>query len=365
MRLRTRVYEEGAAADEFYAAGWTDGLPIVLPTPARVEAMLAAAAVEPDGVIGGLAELDVVLTADLAATNAVMAGCGPESFPIVLAALAAALDPAFNLPVVATSTGGAAIGVVVSGPTTGTVAMGGTYNALGAGNRANATIGRAVRLTARNLLGIGSGRIDGTSIGHPGRLTLCLAEASPPEEWPPLQVTQGYDPSDTVVTVFAADGPRQVANHLSEDPNDILATFAAALKSPWHFPVGKGGMEAVLVVGPEHAAALASKGLSRADVGVYLVENTRVDLNLLGSAGIRPEAGSQHDMTPDADGNLVTIGAPEDILVVAAGGPGAGWSAVIPSWAPRAHSRRCTRRVRPPSEGLPPCGPDGCTVFWT
>ena len=363
--MRTRSYDRDEAADALRAAGWTDGLPVTVPTRERVEHMLDAAAVAPDDVVGGVAELGVALTADIAAANAVMAGCPPDTFPIVLAAIGAALDPGFHLPVVTTSTGGAAIGVLVSGPMAARVGMEGGHNALGGVNHANATIGRAVHLAARNLLGIGSGRVDGTSLGHPARISLCFTDTQPPAPWGSLSESLGYDAGDTTVTVFAADTPRQVANHLSEEPDDILATLASALASPWHYPVGKGGTQAVVVLGPEHAASLVRAGWTRADTGAHLRDHSRVSADQLAAAGQRLEQGSQHDMVPDDDGLFVTIDSPEDVLVATAGGSGAGWSCVIPSWAPTLHSRRATRRVRPPGEGLPPCGPDGCTVEWT
>lgn len=362
--LETIVVDDDALQSDLYRRGWTDGLPILAPTVEAVRAFLDAAGVGEDDVVGGLADRGLTMTAGTAAANAVMAGCEPVHLPIVLAALGAALDPSFNAPVVCTSTGGAAICVIVSGPGSVTAGMNSAHNALGGGNRANATIGRAVRLALMNLLGVKAHGTDGTSLGHPGKITFCFAESPPPAPWEPLGVALGYDPSDTVVTVAPADAPRQIANHLNEDPEGILATIAAAVRSPWHFPVGKGGVEVVVVLGPEHAQFLAGGGLTRRHVQEYLVGHTRVSEAELAAAGVLPERGSHHDMVPDADGRYVTVARPEDVRVVTAGGAGAGWSAVIPSWAPAKHARAVTRRVRPPGEGLPPCGPDGCTVNW-
>lgn len=351
-----------ADAFEFaYERGWGDGLPVVPPTTQRVEAMLAGAGVGADQVLGAVPARRCVLTAGVAAANAVMAGCRPEYFPLVLTALEAALDPAFNLNTVVTSTGGAALCVIVSGPLAGTIGMNARHNVLGTGNRANATIGRAVRLAASNALGAKTGRLDATSIGHPGKFTLCFAEDPPPAPWQPLHVEQGHAVGDTTVTVLATEGPRQVANQLSEQPTDVLLAFAAQMKSASTFIVGKGG-QCVVLLGHEHALAVRRAGWSQRRAREFLLEHSRVTPAELAAGGIRIEHGAQHDMTPGADGKLATFQSLDDIVLVTGGGPGAGWSAYLPTWAPKIHSRGVTRRVRPPGEALPECGPDGCAL---
>lgn len=360
----TLELDEDELQDVFYERGWTDGLPVIPPTPERVDAMLAAADAAPGDVLGGVAPQQLVMTARHAAVNAVMAGCPPPAFPIVVAALAAALDPAFNLPVACTSTGGAAICVVVSGPAARAAAMHSTHDALGPRSRANVTIGRAVRLAATNFLGSRRRGTDGSSIGHPGKLSYCLAEDEGQVPWPPLHVELGYGPDDTSVTVLAAEAPRQVANHLNPDPEGIVATLASALRAPFHFAAGKGGAQFLVVLGPEHAGALAGGGWSRRALSEALCARSRLAPEALTSAGVVLEVGSHHDMVPGADGLLTTVASPDDVLVVTAGGAGAGWSAVVAAWAPTKHSRLCTRRVRAPGEGLPAAGPDGTTVDW-
>ena len=192
-----------------------------------------------------------------------MAGCRPDYFPIVVAALGAALDPAFNAHAAFTSTGGAATCVVVSGPLAAAVGMNASHNALGSGNRANATIGRAVRLVARNVFGAATGDMDASSMGNPGKYTLCFAEEDPPSPWLPLRVRLGFAPEDTTVTVMATEGPRQIANLLSEVPEDVLRTFVSAIKVPATFSVGKGG-QAIVVMGPRTRAGRAPGGLDAA-----------------------------------------------------------------------------------------------------
>ena len=355
--------QEADAIEVLYERGWTDGLPVVPPTPDKVAAMLAGAAVAADDVLGSVPARRKVVTAEIAAINAVMAGCLPAYFPVVVTALEAVLDPAFNVNTAATSTGGAAIAVVVSGPMATDIGMNARHNVLGSGNRPNATIGRAVRLTVSNALGAKTGKLDASSIGHPGKYTLCFAEDDPGRGWEPLRVEKGYEVADTTVTIMAVEGPRQIANQLNERPDDVLRSFAVAMKMASTFIAGKSG-QGIVVLGHEHALAVRGAGWSRDRVREFLVEESRITPAELAAGGITLESGAQHDMTPAADGKLATMAEPDDVLLVTAGGPGAGWSAYMPAWAPRMHSRSVTRRVRPPGEALPDCGPDDCAVPW-
>jgi hypothetical protein len=357
----TLTVEESDVVELFFEKGWTDGLPIVPPTPDRVAAMLDAAGALPDEVLGSVPERQRTVTAEQTAINAVMAGCRPEYFPVVLAAVECLVDPRFNANAAVTSTGGAALCVVVSGPLTTELGFNTRHNALGPGSRANATIGRAVRLVASNVLGAKTGGMDGSSVGHPGKYTLCLAEDEPPEPWPPVRVELGYERDDTTVTLVPTEGPRQVANHLNPDATGILRTFAAAMRSPATFSVGKGG-QVVLLFGPEHTTALIDQGWTKLAVREFLAQESRITPAELEAAGVLIETGAQHDMTPGLDGKLPAVASPEDILIVTAGGAGAGWSAYLPSWAPRLHAQAVTRRVRVAGEALPDCGPDSCEI---
>jgi hypothetical protein len=353
--------DEADAIEFMFDAGWTDGLPVVPPTPARVEAMLAAAGRRGDDVLGSVPARRRIVTTEIAAVNAVMAGCRPEYFNIVATAVEAMLDPAFNVNTAVTSTGGAAVCVIVSGPGAAEIGMNARHNVLGSGNRANATIGRAVRLVAANALGAKSGKLDASSVGHPGKYTLCFAENPPAPPWPSLAVERGYEAADTTVTIMATEGPRQVANQLNEEPEQVLLSFAAAMRNPSTFIVGKGG-QGVVVLGHEHALAVHQAGWSKQQAREFLAEHSRISPEELVAAGIRIETGAQHDMTPGPDGKLPTVRSADDIVLVTAGGPGAGWSAYLPAWAPVMHSQSVTKRVRPVGEALPDCGPDGCEI---
>lgn len=351
--------------EHFFDEGWTDGLPIVPPTPDRVlDHLLAAGAADPDEILGSVAERGVTVTIQQAAISAVMAGCEPRAFPVVVAGVSALLDPEFNAHTACTSTGGAALCLVVSGPIAHAVGMNGQHNALGPGNRANATIGRAIRLLAGNVLGAKSGQLDASSVGSPAKYSLCFMEDTPPEPWEPLHVALGYEASDTTVTLVPTEGPRQVANHLNPDAEGILRTFAAAMRDPGTFIVGKGG-QAVVVLGYEHRRAIIGQGWSRRDVQEFLWEHSHVRPEHLTDNGVPlMVTGTAKDMIPDSRGLLPTVRTPDDVLIVTAGGAGAGWSAYLPAWAPHWHAmaRMVTRRVRLAGEELPLCGPDGCSV---
>ena len=355
---------EADVLEVMFERGWTDGLPVVPPVPSRVAAMLEAGGRDSGEVLGAVPARRKTVDVEIVAINAVLAGCRPDYFPIVLCALEAVLDPAFNVNTVATSTGGAAICVMVSGLRAEQVGMNSRHNALGSGNRANATIGRAVRLTVANALGAKTGKLDATSVGHPGKYTLCFAERPPGAPWSRLSVEKGYPSEDTTVTIMATEGPRQVANHLNEDPVGVLLSFAAAMKAPSNFITGKSG-QVTVVLGHEHELALRQAGWSRARAIDFLVEHSRVTPAEIEAGGILIETGAQHDMSVGPDGKIAVVETADDIVLITAGGPGSGWSAMIPSWAPALHSRSVTRRIRPPGEALPDCGPDGCAVPWS
>jgi len=344
--------DEADVQEEFFERGWTDGLPVVPPTPERVGAMLELAGVTADEIIGALPERAREITVEKAAINAVMAGCRAEYFPVVLAGLTAMLDPAFNAHTVVTSTGGAALCVVVSGPLVAELGFNSGRNALGPGNRANATVGRALRLVAMNVLGARPDAMDGSSLGHPGKYTLLVAEEPPPPGWDPLRLDLGYGLEDTTVTVLGTEGPHQVANHLNPDPEAILLTFAAAMRNPATYAVGKGH-QVLIVLGHEHRVALAEAGWTRAMVREFLAERSRVTPDELLSAGVLLERTNQHNMVPEADGKLPTVPSADDVFLVTAGSAGAGWSAYIPVWAPKMHSEASTRKVVEPGGGLP------------
>jgi hypothetical protein len=254
-------------------------------------------------------------------------------------------DPAYNANAALTSTGGTAICAVVSGPYAVQVGMNSGRNCLGQGNRANATIGRALRLVAMNIIGAKVGVMDGSSIGNPGKYALCFAESEPIAPWEPLRVELGYRLDETTVTLLATEGPRQIANILSGQPDWVLRTMASSIRASHTYIAGKGG-QCICLLGPEHAAAVRDAGWTRRQAREYIAAQTRISVADLEAGGVPVEATGAHAMVPEADGLYATFRDPADILLVCAGGGGAGWSACIPAWAPTNNSRAVTEVVR-------------------
>jgi hypothetical protein len=231
--LRSTTYNVADAweANEFYQQrGWTDGLPIVPPTEASVLACLRAADLSPGDLVGIEPVRQRPVTAEKVAVNAVMAGCLPAYLPVVVAVLRAMCHEQFNLHGSSASTGGSAPFIVVNGPVRTAIGMNATHNVLGQGARANATIGRAVRLVLTNVLGYVPGQLDRSTLGHPGKFTFCLAEDEDESSWTPLAQERGAPAGCSAVTVMACGAPRQVMNEWTRAPEDILETFAADMR---------------------------------------------------------------------------------------------------------------------------------------
>lgn len=354
--------DEESAYDVFVQNDWTDGLPIILPTEDRVHAMLAGGGVDPEEMLGSVPVRSRTITAGMVAINAVMAGCSPEYFPIVLAAIRAMLDPAWNANGVLTSTGGSAACIVVSGPMAKAVGMNARSNLFGPGNRANATIGRAIRLVARNVIGARTSVQDESCMATPAKYTFCFAEDEPPHPWQPLRVQLGYEEADTTVTLMASEGPRQVANFTNGSPEGLLRTFVSIMKPAASVIAGKAG-QGIVVLGPEHQFIIRENGWTQSRVREFLARESRITPEELLAAGVLLEQpGDHHFLPPGPDGKYPTFHSADDVLLVTAGGHGAGWSAFIPSFVPSKHSVAVTRRVRPAGEALPDCGPDSCEV---
>ncbi|MBI3801125.1 MAG: hypothetical protein HY268_29660, partial [Deltaproteobacteria bacterium] len=231
--LRSAVYELADALDanELYQQnGWTDGLPIVPPTEERVQACLDAAGLASGDVIGVEAVRQRPITAEKVAINAVMAGCLPTYVPIIVAALRAMCDEDFNLHGSTASTGGSAQFIVVNGPIRTAIGMNATHGVFGPGHRANATIGRAVRLVLINVLGCVPGQLDRSTLGHAGKFAFCIAEDEEDSPWTPLAQARGVPIDASGVTVMAGEAPRQVMNEWTHDPEEICETFAAEIR---------------------------------------------------------------------------------------------------------------------------------------
>ena len=224
---RYDVQDMAEALELSYTKGWTDGLPVVPPTENSIWGMLESAGLEPDAEIAFIENRQVSVTAEKVAINTVMAGCKPEYMPIVVAAVEALGDPRFGYHGPATSTGGSAIFLVVNGPIARELQINSGDNLFGPGWRANAAIGRAIRLIMRNVIGTLPGLLDRSSLGHGGKYSYCIAENETDSPWPPLHVERGFRPEQNAVTIFAALAPHQYGNQLSATPEGVLTTACA------------------------------------------------------------------------------------------------------------------------------------------
>jgi hypothetical protein len=333
---RYEVADALQAIEFYFEKGWTDGLPVVPPTEARVREFLDRAGRAPDEVVGRLDARRRVVTAEKVAINAVMAGCLPEYLPVVIAAVEAMSEDPFNLHGISASTGGAAVLVIVHGPIAADLGVNSGVNIFGPGNRANATIGRAVRLVLMNCFGAQPGLLDKATIGHPGKYTYCIAEDEAGSPWEPLHVARGLPAHQSAVTVFAAEGPHQVYNETATTPERILDTYAASLRDAGNLSGPLAGEYLVLIV-PQHYRYIAAAGWGRRRIQEYLFERARVtveDFERAGKAARRVEPGEAAPV----------VAAPEDFLVMAGGGNAGGMAAVIPPWLGKS-SRAVTRAV--------------------
>src|SRR3546814_784525 len=253
------------AAQEFYhGRGWTDGLPVVPPTAAAVEACLDWAGMTPDEFVGIEPVRERPLSAEKLAVNAVMAGCLPMHFPVVVAAFTAMLQEPFLLHGATASTGGCAVLIVVNGPIRAELGMNGTFNALASSDRASTAIGRAIRLILCNLLDARPGDVDRSTLGHPGKISYCVAEDEENSPWLPLSVEKGIPAEASAVTVMAAGSPRQLMNEWTTEPERILDTFASEMRANMrHYSIYAGHYP--IVVPPPLRAHCADSGGSMAD----------------------------------------------------------------------------------------------------
>jgi thiol-disulfide isomerase/thioredoxin len=330
-RLRSRRIDLGEHEDDIEAAyerGWSDGLPAVPPTPERVARMLTGTTRDPADIVAVVPPDLAECTVEKVAVNAVLAGCRPEYLPVVLAAVEAACTEEFNIHGVLATTMPVGPIVVVNGPITRAIGMNAGGNALGQGNRANATIGRALQLVVRNVGGGRPGGVDRATHGHPGKYTFCFAEDEVGSPWEPLHVSRGARADRSAVTLFAGEGPRVVVDQLSRTPDSLATSYAACLRTVAH-PKMLVGIDAMLVVGPEHGRVLRDGGWSRDRLHKELAARLEVggEEFVRGAGGIAegmPEAFASHRLPKFREGGL---------LIAFAGGGAGLFSAIIGGWA--------------------------------
>jgi hypothetical protein len=324
----TKSYEveDAFAANELYQDnGWTDGLPIVPPTEKLVRGFLDRAGLAGDEVVAVEPVRRRRITAEKVAIAAVMAGCRAEYMPVVLAVVRAMCAPEFGLHGTTASTGGSAQFIVVNGPVRRAIGMNSTHNALANASRANATIGRVPRLLIVNVLGGAPGRLDRSTLGHPGKFTYCVAEDEEGNAWTPLSVERGVPAGRSAVTVLAAGAPHQLMNEWTRDPRELCETYAATMRANLlTYSIWAGNY--VIVVGRQHRDVLHAAGWSKRDVREFIHERARVKREDWRGVGKGVVVGRKGDNVHAA------LRSPDDLLVVSAGGPAGGFGAVIPPW---------------------------------
>jgi hypothetical protein len=333
----TRVLEAG---DETAAQEWlheqrcTDGLPVIVPTGERVDRLVLASGLDGDLSLGVMGPGGGTATVEKIAANAVMAGCVPDHMPVVIAAVQAVLQPEFDLGEMQGTTHCTAPLVIVSGPARRSAQVADGFGALGPGHRANACIGRALRLAMINVGMARPGESDMALLGHPGKFTFCLAESEEASPWDPLHTDWGYRADQSAVTVVGAEPPHSVIfSNDADDPTSaqrLLRSIALVLanlgSNNAHFRCGAQ----TVILNPEHAKVLADSGLSRTDVKIRLKELAVNRPDLLAELNPAWAGANRSDPVP-------AVRDPQDIVLLVAGGSGL-YSTVMPSWAAGAHA---------------------------
>jgi hypothetical protein len=323
--------DPAAMLDEADRLGWGDGLPFIPPTRERVETMLEASGIDPEEELDAITPSASRVTGAKVAANAVMAGCLPSVFPVVWTALGAILEPGFNHEGMNSTTHPTAPLVVVHGPIVAKAGFNAGIGTLGPGNRANATVGRAIRLCLLNIGHARPGDGDYATQASPAKYSYCMAENVAESPWGSYHVDLGFDPAQSAVTVMGAEGPHHVNDHVSTDPAGVLTTVASMVTVLGSNPAWLTNSQTIVVLGPEHAATVAKSGFSRRDVQLWLYENARLPLSKYKTGGMW---GMQiwprwKEAISDDDALVCPLDSPDSFRVMVAGGPGRN-SAVIP-----------------------------------
>jgi hypothetical protein len=337
----------GTDEDEIEAMfdrGWSDGLPLVPPTEERVLRMLQGTTRDPQSVVGLVPSDLAPATVEKIAINAVMAGCKPEYLPVVLAAVEAVLEEPFAMHGVLATTMYVGPVLVVNGPVRRHIGMNAKGNALGQGNRANATIGRALQLVIRNIGGGRPQEVDRATLGNPGKYTYCFAEDEEDSSWEPLAVERGIAAGKSAVTVFAGYGLQGVVDQKSRDPESLARSFAESLKALQNVKIAPG-CDAMIVVCPEHERTFREAGWAKQQVYDALYRLTQIPGEdvMPGAKGIAEGNGTAKPGTP------VNKFRPGGLMLVRAGGSAGMFSGILGGWAssgPRGSSP-VTKEVTP------------------
>ncbi|MCP3986600.1 MAG: hypothetical protein GY723_19625 [bacterium] len=325
--------DEEETQELLHTWGFTDGLPVVIPTRERVDRLCAGAQHYPMESLGNLAPREGTATVQKVAINAVMAGCLPEHMPVLEAAIGAIQKPDFNLIGMQTTTHPCALLCIVQGPLAHELGMNAGPGCMGPGNRANASIGRALRLVLQNIGGAIAGETDNATQGSPAKSGFCFAENESASPWPPLRMTLGFSREESCVTVAAAEGPHNVNDHGSTEGESILNSIAETMATVGSNNLYSGG-DHFIVFGPEHAAAVAKAGFSREAVQAFLFEKARVSIDRISSEKLEELTswGGYADQLDGWNGRIPLAREAGLLRVLVAGGAGKH-SCWIPTFA--------------------------------
>ena len=322
------------AIEECFRMGWSDGLPVVPPVDYKVREMLEYAGMTGEEELISLEMRRRVITSENAAANAVMAGCLPEYFPVLATALRALEEERNFVHMASASTSSPSILMIINGPIREQIGINSKDGLFGPGWRANACLGRAVRLCFMNGFDARPGTLDRGTLGNPTKYTFCIGDNEEDSPWGPLHVSRGFQPEDSCVTVGVAYNTITINNRYSNTGEDILLSMADTIKSTalcHRFPA-----EWVLVFGVEHALTLKETGWGRRDIQEFLIENTGRPLSELIRLGAKPGPAKP------GDDQVIRRCAtePENILITMGGGTGGRYSAVIDTTGFKIRTRR-------------------------
>ena len=320
-----------------FQQGWTDGLPVIPPTEEKVLQFLDMAGRHPSDVIGIEPIRGRVITAEKVAISGVLAGCRPEYMPVIFAAVECMVQPEFNLHGSSASTAGSAPLLVVNGPVIQQLGFATGHNIFGPGpdRRANATVGRAIRLLLINVLENHPGILDRSTLGHPGKYSYCIAEDEDNSPWEPLHVERGFSKGASAVTVFASHAPLQVEIVAAGTPEAVLTAVADSMLA-----LGRGHGEILLVMSREHGGFMKEAGWSKDGVRDFLYQNARR------TAGEWAAVQKSELPGPGGEDEIIPVcRAPESVVLLAGGGTGGSFSALIPRWGKGVSSRSVTREI--------------------
>ena len=332
----------------WFERGVTDGLPVVPPSRARVDAMLATTRRPREQLVAEVPPNYGRATVEKVAVNAVMAGCRADYFPAVLAVVEAACDPAFNLHGQSGTTNAASPLIILNGPVRQRLGINCAAGVFGPGYRANATIGRALRLIMINVGGTRAGQISMSTMGHPGRYTYCIGEHEEASPWEPLHVERGFARTDSTVTLFSGEGPLSINDHLSRSAAQLAASLGWSAAGIWNHKSFPLYGHTLLVVGPEHARTFAGERWSKGQLRQFLYETIRRPAGELAPGPDGAEIGRLKDLLEGRGPNerIPKFPSPEEIVIVVAGGTAGRFSAVVPGWmGGEMGSQPVTRRI--------------------